>query len=288
MILPLCLGRRTRVAHPPSAICAAGAIADCRNCDPLSPYVVRRIFLEVVRLSAADYTSVLEFVRLAGGTHGPDPFPEEVLAQLRELIPCDVVSYGDFDPSNGGSWRSPSRWVGEPHAPVTRSIRETAQALRDQYPHTPFDSTALLRWSDRLSRRALRRLDSYQEVGRPLGCEYELTLWLKDDSAVLGGFAFDRFRGDFSDRDLRVLEVLLPHLLQFARRAAIRWPEAAAVLTPREREILGWVARGKANREIADRLSVAPGTISKHLDNIYAKLEVPNRAAAVSRAHGLC
>ena len=120
-----------------------------------------------------------------------------------------------------------------------------------------------------------------------LGCEYELTLWLADTSGVFGGFSFDRFHSDFSDRDLLLLETLRPHLLQLALNAGARWPDAAALLTPREREILGWVARGKANREIAMRLYLSPGTVRKHLDNIYAKLDVPNRTAAVSRAYGL-
>jgi DNA-binding CsgD family transcriptional regulator len=56
------------------------------------------------------------------------------------------------------------------------------------------------------------------------------------------------------------------------------------MLTPREREILRWVARGKSNREIADVLYLAPGTIRKHLDNVYEKLGVSNRAGAVARA----
>jgi DNA-binding CsgD family transcriptional regulator len=239
----------------------------------------------VAHLSAADYRRVLEFIRLCGDARGPDPFPEPVLGQLCRLIPCDVVSYGEFDGRNGGSWRSSVRWAGEPRAAVTAAIHEASQGFRKQYPHLPNDPTRLLRWSDRLSRRALRRLDLYWLVARPLGCEYELTLWLADEGGVIGGFAFDRFRVDFSDRDVAVLELLVPHLTQFARRATRRWSQAAKVLTAREREILSWVARGKANREIADQLYVTRGTIRKHLDNIYAKLDVSNRTAAVNRAY---
>jgi DNA-binding CsgD family transcriptional regulator len=240
----------------------------------------------VRRLSASDYRGILEFLQLAEATDGPDPFPDELLLQLRRLIPCDVVSYGDFEPGRRG-WLSAPRWAGEPHAPVTKAIRDAFEALRHQYPHSPLDATAVLRWSDRLSRRALRRLELYWEVGRPLGCEYELTIWLREGDAVFGSFSFDRFSGDFSDRDVHLLETLGPHLLLLSRRASVRWPEAAALLTAREREILAWIARGKQNREIAERLYIAPGTVRKHLDNIYAKLDVPNRTAAVTRAYGL-
>jgi DNA-binding CsgD family transcriptional regulator len=68
--------------------------------------------------------------------------------------------------------------------------------------------------------------------------------------------------------------------------AYARWPEPAVQLTPREREILAWVARGKTNHTIAATLYVSPGTIKKHLDNIYAKLDLPNRTAAVREAYG--
>jgi DNA-binding CsgD family transcriptional regulator len=51
-------------------------------------------------------------------------------------------------------------------------------------------------------------------------------------------------------------------------------------LTPREREILDLVADGKTNAEIAERLWVSRGTVSKHLDNVYAKLDVHTRTAA--------
>ena len=51
-------------------------------------------------------------------------------------------------------------------------------------------------------------------------------------------------------------------------------------LTAREAEVLLWVARGKANRDIADILSLSPRTVNKHLETIFAKLGVENRASA--------
>ena len=57
-------------------------------------------------------------------------------------------------------------------------------------------------------------------------------------------------------------------------------------LTAREREVLTWVARGKTNIEIAQLLWLAPSTVSKHLENVYAKLGVTTRTAAVARFLG--
>lgn len=55
-------------------------------------------------------------------------------------------------------------------------------------------------------------------------------------------------------------------------------------LTRREREVLDALAGGDSNAEIAVRLSVSPGTVRKHLENIYEKLGVHTRTAAVARA----
>jgi DNA-binding CsgD family transcriptional regulator len=58
-------------------------------------------------------------------------------------------------------------------------------------------------------------------------------------------------------------------------------------LTAREREVLSWVARGETNADIARRLWLAPSTVRKHLENVYAKLGVNTRTAAVARFFGL-
>jgi len=248
----------------------------------------------VARLSGADYRGILEFVHAAGEVEGPDPFPEQVLARLRELVPCDVVSYGDFDRDfdrEGHVWRTGVRYSGEPRAPVTPAIVEAHARLAYQYPYRPWSPEARrpLRWSDLLSRREWHALDLYWEVCRPLEGEYELELWLATPDGIAGGFGFDSFKRDFSERDKLVLDTLQPHLVQLWRNAAARKRESRslAALTPREREILLWVARGKSNREIAAVLYLAPGTIRKHLDNVYDKLGVSNRAGAVGRAFSI-
>jgi DNA-binding NarL/FixJ family response regulator len=56
------------------------------------------------------------------------------------------------------------------------------------------------------------------------------------------------------------------------------------LLTDREVEILGLLATGQSNRELAKRLFVSEATIKSHLSHIYTKLEVDTRAAAVARA----
>ena len=53
-------------------------------------------------------------------------------------------------------------------------------------------------------------------------------------------------------------------------------------LTPREREVLFWLTRGKSNAEIGAILGIASATVNKHLERIYPKLGVENRVAAAT------
>jgi two-component system response regulator DesR len=59
----------------------------------------------------------------------------------------------------------------------------------------------------------------------------------------------------------------------------------AALLSPREREVLDLIAAGSTNREIAAALHLSPHTIHEHTSSLYRKLGARNRAEAVQRAH---
>jgi len=54
-------------------------------------------------------------------------------------------------------------------------------------------------------------------------------------------------------------------------------------LTDRECEVLDHVARGRPNKDIASRLKISPHTVDHHIRNIYEKLQVHNRAEAVTK-----
>jgi DNA-binding CsgD family transcriptional regulator len=55
-------------------------------------------------------------------------------------------------------------------------------------------------------------------------------------------------------------------------------------LTERESEVIYWIANGKTNREAAEILTMSPRTVNKHLEQIYAKLQVDNRTSAAGIA----
>lgn len=58
-------------------------------------------------------------------------------------------------------------------------------------------------------------------------------------------------------------------------------------LSPREREILAQLGTGASNKEIADRLNLAEGTVKNHVTNILSKLDVRDRTQAALRARQL-
>ena len=57
-------------------------------------------------------------------------------------------------------------------------------------------------------------------------------------------------------------------------------------LTPREAQVLLWIAQGKTNREIGQILTLSPRTVNKHLEQVFRKLGVENRTSAAAMALG--
>jgi two-component system, NarL family, response regulator DegU len=81
-----------------------------------------------------------------------------------------------------------------------------------------------------------------------------------------------------------------PEIASRTLRAALR-PEGGLVepLSDREREVLVMLAQGIPNKEIADKLHIAEGTVKNHVSNILGKLQAQNRteAADIARRRGL-
>jgi DNA-binding NarL/FixJ family response regulator len=71
----------------------------------------------------------------------------------------------------------------------------------------------------------------------------------------------------------RSIEGLEPQLLQ-----------QAFGLTPREADVLLWTARGKSNRDMSEILNISARTVNKHLEQIFIKIGVENRASAATAA----
>jgi DNA-binding CsgD family transcriptional regulator len=74
-------------------------------------------------------------------------------------------------------------------------------------------------------------------------------------------------------------------LLLNEKRAGSSWSALSEYgLTPRESEVLAWVAKGKTNMEVGEILGLSARTVQKHLEHIYQKLGVETRTTATVRA----
>ena len=78
----------------------------------------------------------------------------------------------------------------------------------------------------------------------------------------------------------KLLQVFIPH------PSPLPYPHSS-LLSEREVEVLQLIAEGMSNQQIAETLVIAIGTVKKHLNNIYDKLQVRSRTQAVARAREL-
>lgn len=77
---------------------------------------------------------------------------------------------------------------------------------------------------------------------------------------------------------------LTQRVLQHVSRGATAAPTSFPTLTEREQEVLNHVAAGEANATIARELGISLKTVRNHLSNIFTKIQVPDRAAAIVAA----
>ena len=86
---------------------------------------------------------------------------------------------------------------------------------------------------------------------------------------------------------LLVVGIVLGRRLDTRRRMTRAKRPPVSELTSKEQEVLGAVAEGLSNQQVADRLFVSLSTIKTHLQSIYGKLDVKRRTQAVERARRL-
>lgn len=238
-------------------------------------------------LRAVDLRGVLRFLELAAANDGPLPVNRPAVQQLAQLIPCDVAEYFEFGVAD---WRVLCDVTNE-DVEVSPELDEALHSWGFQNPlgasrRTPADGA--LRLSQVVKRRALERLEFHDAYLRPLHIDDVLKLWVPVGNDVIACVQLVREGRSFTLRDEQVLAMLPVHLAHHrrsaeARRAATTTMASLAPITAREAEILSLVAIGKRNQEIADALFIAQGTVRKHLEHIYDKLEVRSRAGAVAR-----
>ena len=85
----------------------------------------------------------------------------------------------------------------------------------------------------------------------------------------------------FSDREQDLLRLARPHLAELHLRR-VSEQRGAPRLTTRQWAIMRLVATGATNAQVAHQMGIAEGTVRKHLENVFVRLEVSSRMEAVN------
>lgn len=257
--------------------------AHCRE------YADRRIFAGVARIDGRDAASLLELVHDGAREAGLDPFPPGVLLGIARLIPSDAcVGYQEADVSGDFRVVQLVEVIGTPPSAITERAFDELGWQNPMHCRLHADEEGVLRLSDLLTRRQRSHLEYNDAVWRPHGIDDALRMWIPAPPGRARSIYVERSRRNYTDRERTLFELLRPHLARIHLNAeSRRRADPALGLTPREAEVLGWVARGKTNSEIAAVLFVSPLTVRKHLEHIFEKLDVRTRTAAAAYAKHL-
>ena len=230
--------------------------------------------------------------------------PPSLLADLKDQIHCDHISLDRQD--SGRQAYSVLQSVPVPSPDELKAFED-----RDRHPDPAFwerfwtchwdcqlcsypertsDLRSVVKPSDFYSARQWHSTGMDCDYHRPHGLEHELQLCLPEPAGLSAGpgrnVRLYLYRGpgpDFSERDRAVLTLLRPHLHQ-AYLDAERRRHPVPRRTPRQDDLLRLLAAGHTNTQIARHLGISEGTVGTHLENIYTRLNVSSRTAAVTRA----
>jgi len=216
---------------------------------------------------------------------------------LREAVDCQVISFAIFDPG--------TRQLQIDFDPFIPAIDPGLQGFAKhmwKYPCFNFDPTvaegqAFLR-GDFMSDAEFYASDIYLESFALGGLTDHAAMLLPRQRKELVFFiGMERAGGTYQASHRDILRQLQPHLANASLLAesfeslemAVADPAAftKAGLSPREAEVLVWLAQGKGNAEITTILDIALPTVKTHITRIFDKLGVGNRHEAILHAHEL-
>ncbi len=248
----------------------------------------------MARLSRADMEAALAFaaeVGMAGGESGR--VDAWLMERIAGLANADVAAYSQY--SSASELLHDVEFPGPPHVPsdleeeLFRTENPfTAYAERTRNPYIP-----ALRLTDVVDMAVFRRTALWAIVHGD-AMPHAIQTRMRGEAGTVWLLEVDRGGRNFTERDTLLVDALRPTLMVYESRRALvemvevlrRTPahsETGAPLTRREREVLDLVASGATNAVIAERLWISPGTVKKHLEHIFAKLDVGSRTAAVAR-----
>jgi DNA-binding CsgD family transcriptional regulator len=212
-----------------------------------------------------------------------------VLAGMREIIPCDDITFQVMDVRTGRAHGPVIDHTGR-HDLADDEDEETDAAFWAafwqpggcSYPQDTGDYSSVLRTSDQFSKRDHANTPM-GDLFRQWGVQHEVGMSLPPQGFIDRRLLLFRMEGhDFTDREVLLLRLFRPHLNELHLRLQ-RHLRGQPELTARQWEILRQVATGATNAQVARTLYVSEATVRKHLENIFARLDVRSRTAAVQQ-----
>jgi DNA-binding CsgD family transcriptional regulator len=245
-----------------------------------------RIVTAPVTVSECDLRALLGLISDDRSDLPSEGLPLSLLADLRDQVGCELLSFYGLDTDRQVTWFHQDFPA---HCDDGKVYEQAFWAhywdfAPSSYADRSGDLRTVTKTSDFYSARQLHQTGFYSDYIHPLGLEHTLKLCLPAGPRRTVRLSFFRGPGpDFSERDRAVLALLRPHLHQAYLDAEHR-RGGASRLTHRQWELLRLVAEGYTSAQIGRRLGVSEGTVCKHLENIYRRLQVSSRTAAVTRA----
>ncbi len=148
-----------------------------------------------------------------------------------------------------------------------------------------------LRLTDYVPRSRLEHTEWGRDFQPRAGIFHELSVNLGFEGIPVAAMAIHRSRqaGDFTRRDVAVLDVMIPHLAALLHSITVvestclsldglRSRFAGFGLSERERDVAALVAGGLSNRHVARRLFISELTVKDHLKRIFRKLDIERRS----------
>jgi DNA-binding CsgD family transcriptional regulator len=231
-----------------------------------------------------DLRGLLDVIEAARSTDVAEGLPTAVLQRARALVACDIVSFVEFDSARQLNFHGqglPDDVDDPGEAAFWRHYWDT---LSCSYRDRTGDDRSITMLSDFYTQRQWHNTGMYADYFGFVGCDYEVMLCISAPVGRSRRLIFFRGPGaDFDRRDRLLLSLLRP-LLNELYQELERRRRPVPDLTPRQWELLHLVASGRTNAEIARELVVTKDTVRKHLENIFARLDVTTRTGAVAQA----
>ncbi|MDA8363297.1 MAG: helix-turn-helix transcriptional regulator [Gammaproteobacteria bacterium] len=252
------------------------------------------------RLSNADYRSILGALEAAHWARDREALFVSVCGSLERCISSSSGVLLPLDPAAGTFRR-------EGAVNVHVDDRAFADFFTYYAPRHPLVEKNLhrttvnqsLRLTDYVPRSKLDRTEWGRDFQPRAGIFHELSVNLGFDGIPVAGMAVHRSReaGDFTKRDVAVLDVMVPHLSALLHSMTVMESAQLSLdslrsrftgfgLSKREWDVAALVAGGLSNRHVARRLFISELTVKDHLKKIFRKLDIERRSQLAVLALG--